>query len=120
MIDTLIAKFPGKVSKLELEPPQDAVLVEADTIREFFRYLKDDTEFNLNYLSCLSGVDAGEHLEVVYHINSTTTGKKLTVKVKLGDIPGFTQAAGNLKCLLHGISISRRHQYHNFLWHRTG
>jgi NADH-quinone oxidoreductase subunit C len=83
MVDSLIAKFSGRISKLDLEPAQDAVLLEASAVREFFQHLRDDKEYNLDYLSSLSGVDAGDHLEVVYHISSTTTGKKLTVKISL-------------------------------------
>jgi NADH-quinone oxidoreductase subunit C len=83
LVDSLIAAFPGKVTKLELSPEQDAVLVEAEAVRDFFSYLKRDESAKLNYLSSLSGVDAVEYLEVVYHINSTETKQKLTVKVKL-------------------------------------
>jgi NADH-quinone oxidoreductase subunit C len=83
LTDSLVAAFPGKVSKLELEPVQDAVLVEADAIRDFFKHLKENEELKFDYLSSLSGVDTTEHLEVVYHINSTVTKLKLTVKVKL-------------------------------------
>jgi NADH-quinone oxidoreductase subunit C len=83
LTDSLVAAFPGKVSKLELVPVQDAVLVEADAVRDLFKHLKSDENLKFDYLSSLSGVDATEHLEVVYHISSTVTKEKLTVKVKL-------------------------------------
>lgn len=83
LTDSLVAAFPGKVSKLDLVPAQDAVLVEADAVRGLFRHLKEDQNLKFDYLSSLSGVDAVEHLEVVYHISSTVTKEKLTVKVKL-------------------------------------
>ncbi len=83
LTDSLIAAFSGKVSKLELDPAQDAVLVEADAVRDLFKHLKEDENLKFDYLSSLSGVDVVEHLEVVYHISSTSTKEKLTVKVKL-------------------------------------
>ncbi len=83
VVESLIVAFPGKVEKLDLEPVQDAVLIDASTVRDFFQYLKNTSEFKFDYLSSLSGVDAGEHLEVVYHISSTSSKKNLTVKVKL-------------------------------------
>jgi NADH:ubiquinone oxidoreductase subunit C len=81
--ERLIAAFPGKVTKLELNPEQDAVLVEPVIVHDFFKYLKDNDTMKFDYLSSLSGVDAVEHLEVVYHISSTVNKQKLTVKVKL-------------------------------------
>jgi len=83
LIDIITEAFPGKVTKLELSPEQDAVLVEPTAVRDFFSYLKDNDNTKFDYLSSLSGVDAVEHLEVVYHISSTVNGHKLTVKVKL-------------------------------------
>ena len=83
VVQALVAAFPDKVSELELSPRQDAVLVDRAIVRDFFQHLKDDEKFRFDYLSCLSGVDAVEYLEVVYHIFSTVTKKKLTVKVKL-------------------------------------
>ncbi len=81
--ESLAAAFSGKVSVIELNPSQDAVLVEAIAVREVFEHLKNDPALKFDYLSSLSGVDATEHLEVVYHISSTGTGQKLTVKVNL-------------------------------------
>lgn len=82
-VKSLIEEFPGKVSALELSPPQDAVLVDATIVRQFFEHLKTSENLKFDYLSSLSGVDAVEHLEVVYHIYSTKTKLALTVKVKL-------------------------------------
>lgn len=82
-VKSLIAAFPDKVTALELAPEQDALLVDASVVRDFFQHLKSDENLKMDYLSSLSGVDAGEHLEVVYHIFSTVTKAKLTVKVQL-------------------------------------
>jgi len=82
-IDLLTSKFPGKVEKLELQPAQDAVLVDKSIIREFMQFLKDEKSLDLDYLFCLSAVDQEEYLEVVYHLGSTIEHYKLAVKVKL-------------------------------------
>jgi len=83
VVGILTSKFPGKVEKLELTPPQDAVTVDVSTVREVFRFLKDSDELKIDYLNSLSGVDTGESLEAVYHMSSLTTKVKLTIKVKL-------------------------------------
>jgi NADH-quinone oxidoreductase subunit C len=83
LVEQLTAAFPEKVTKIKLSPEQDAVLVESIIVRDFFKYLKDNDSMKFDYLSSLSGVDAVEHLEVVYHISSTVNKQKLTVKVKL-------------------------------------
>jgi NADH:ubiquinone oxidoreductase subunit C len=47
--------------------------------------LKSNTETQFNYLFCLSGVDWGEKLGVVYHLESTTLRHMLVVKVEAED-----------------------------------
>jgi NADH-quinone oxidoreductase subunit C len=81
LVQSLESTFAGKVSKLDLVPAQDAVLVEVSAVRDVFKHLRDSLKFD--YLSSLAGVDAKDHLEIVYHISSTSIKQKLTVKVKL-------------------------------------
>jgi NADH-quinone oxidoreductase subunit C len=83
LVDILTAAFPEKVTKLELSPEQNAVLVESVIVHDFFKYIRDDESMKFDFLSSLSGVDAIEYLEVVYHMSSTVNKQKLTVKVKL-------------------------------------
>ena len=47
--------------------------------------LKSNTETQFDYLFCLSGVDWGEKLGVVYHLESTTLRHMLVVKVEAED-----------------------------------
>jgi len=47
--------------------------------------LKSNTETSFDYLFCLSGVDWGKELGVVYHLESTTHRHILVVKVKTED-----------------------------------
>jgi NADH-quinone oxidoreductase subunit C len=45
--------------------------------------LRDDDEFQFDYLMSLSGTDLGENLGVVYHLYSMTHRHKLVVKVEV-------------------------------------
>ena len=45
------------------------------------RFLRDQLGFDL--LSCISGVDMLDHLEVVYHVRSIVRGQLLQIKVRL-------------------------------------
>jgi NADH:ubiquinone oxidoreductase subunit C len=47
--------------------------------------LKGNSETNFDYLFCLSGMDWGAALGVVYHLESTTHRHQLVVKVKTED-----------------------------------
>ncbi|MCJ7756910.1 MAG: NADH-quinone oxidoreductase subunit C [Gillisia sp.] len=47
--------------------------------------LKSNSETNFDYLFCLSGVDWGKELGVVYHLESTTHRHMIVVKVKTED-----------------------------------
>ncbi len=47
--------------------------------------LKSDAQMQFDYLFCLSGVDWGAELGVVYHLESTTHRHTIVVKVKTKD-----------------------------------
>lgn len=47
--------------------------------------LKSDTGLAFDYLFCLSGVDMVKFLEVVYHLESTTLGHQLVLRVRTTD-----------------------------------
>jgi NADH-quinone oxidoreductase subunit C len=57
-------------------------IVEAGKIVEECKSLRDEKGFDC--LSCLSGVDAADHFEVVYHLFSYRTKEDLVLKVSLG------------------------------------
>ena len=44
--------------------------------------LKETDEMSFDYLFCLTGVDEGETLSVVYHLRSTQYGHEVVLKVK--------------------------------------
>lgn len=59
--------------------------VASEKIYEVCKLLRDDEELDVNYMMCLSGVHYAkeEMLGVTYHLNSTTKGHKITLKVKV-------------------------------------
>lgn len=61
------------------------VFVQPDQLHELLLKLKTDSQTKFDYLFCLSGVDWGQELGVVYHLESTTHRHILVVKVKTTD-----------------------------------
>ena len=47
--------------------------------------LRNNEKTAFDYLYCLTGVDQAEHLEVVYHLNSTSLGHNVTIKARTAD-----------------------------------
>ncbi|MCF6213187.1 MAG: NADH-quinone oxidoreductase subunit C [Flavobacteriaceae bacterium] len=47
--------------------------------------LKSDINLSFDYLFCLTGIDWGEELGVIYHLESTTHRHSLVVKVQTAD-----------------------------------
>lgn len=51
-------------------------------LHELAKHLKEDTETQFDYLFCQSGVDYGDTLGVVYHIESVKYRHSIVLKVK--------------------------------------
>jgi NADH-quinone oxidoreductase subunit C len=58
------------------------ITVQPEQLHQLMSQLKNNSETNFDYLFCLSGVDWGKELGVVYHLESTTHRHQLVVKVK--------------------------------------
>ena len=61
------------------------ITVQPEELHSLMTQLKENTETNFNYLFCLSGVDWGKELGIVYHLESTTHRHSIVVKVKTED-----------------------------------
>ena len=61
------------------------ITVQPEQLHQLMTQLKSNSETNFDYLFCLSGVDWGAALGVVYHLESTTHRHQLVVKVKTED-----------------------------------
>ncbi len=53
-----------------------------DKIRDLMKKLKEDGELSFDYLFSLTGVDFGEELGVIYHLESVKTRKLIQITVK--------------------------------------
>ena len=61
------------------------VTIHTELLHQLMSQLKSNSETKFDYLFCLSGVDWGEELGVVYHLESTKHRHILVVKVKTSD-----------------------------------
>lgn len=61
------------------------IIVKPVHLHQLMSQLKRDNETNFDYLFCLTGVDWGKELGVVYHLESTTHRHIIVVKIKTGD-----------------------------------
>lgn len=61
------------------------ISVQPGHLHQLMSELKEDDDTSFDYLFCLSGVDWGEELGVVYHLESTIHRHSIVVKVKTAD-----------------------------------
>jgi NADH-quinone oxidoreductase subunit C len=85
--EQLIEKLKSFVQEAEFSESKDYlnVTVPAEKIHELCKNLKDDSETLFDYLFCLTGVDWGQELGVIYHLNSTVHGHTIVLRVKIAD-----------------------------------
>lgn len=75
--------FKDKVQLLDTGRAEPFFLIKAENLLEFSRAIKDDPKLHMDWLSCVSGVDTGEHFEVVYSVASVQTKIRFDYKVVL-------------------------------------
>ena len=76
-----------------LVPEGSSLVVPKEKIEAVGTFLKNDPDYQMDYLSSLTGVDYKEHLEVVYHLYSM--GKKegpIVLKVRTDREKGIVQS----------------------------
>jgi len=61
------------------------ILVQPEQLHSLMSQLKSNSDTSFDYLFCLSGVDWGAELGIVYHLESTTHRHSLVVKVNTAD-----------------------------------
>jgi NADH-quinone oxidoreductase subunit C len=78
-------KFPGKVTRAELEALDPFLVVETSAVAEIGAWLRDEPEMAFDTMHCLSGVDYPEQdkLEVVYHLFSLQHRHWIILKLEL-------------------------------------
>jgi NADH-quinone oxidoreductase subunit C len=76
-------RFGGAVGALEASSHDPWIAVDAEHIDAVAAFCKQDPELDCTALMSLSGVDAQEHLEVVYHLHSVAKRHRIVLKVKV-------------------------------------
>ena len=86
-IEKLKERVITLVPEAQLEDNKQFVsfVIPSDKFRLVVENLKSSEETAFDYLFCLTGVDMGKDLVVVYHLSSTKYGHEIVLKVKLND-----------------------------------
>lgn len=61
------------------------VIVPAENLLPFMTSLRNNAEFNMDYLFCLTCIDWKDHFMMVYHLLSKTHRHEFVVKAKISD-----------------------------------
>jgi len=80
--DILAQKFPASVVEFSDGILQPFIKIQAGDIDRIARFLRDDDQLQFDYLMCLSGIDLGENLGVVYHLYSTVHNHKIVLRAE--------------------------------------
>jgi NADH-quinone oxidoreductase subunit C len=97
------AKAEGKPAPLPIKREEShvyhhhapTVRVPAEDLVDLCRWLRDNPEFDMSYLSFVSAIDWPDRFEVVYHLVSLTRGHSVTLKVPVSkDEPRVPSVVG--------------------------
>ena len=61
------------------------ITVSKEDLHQLCKDLKSDTDLSFDYLFCMTGIDYGKELGVIYHIESIKYRHQIVVKVKTED-----------------------------------
>lgn len=82
IFEKLKEEFGDNIKELVIQEKTDPYInIEPAKIFDVCLYLRDDETLLFDYLMCLSGVDAGDNLIVVYHLYSTIYKHIIVLKV---------------------------------------
>ncbi|WP_207388442.1 NADH-quinone oxidoreductase subunit C [Gramella sp. KN1008] len=89
-LQELIAGWFTDPSAVKLEFTEEGsqflnISIHPDYLHEMMYYLKINRNTNFDYLFCLTGIDWGKELEVVYHLESTDHRHIIVVRSKIED-----------------------------------
>lgn len=80
LIQTISTLLPEAQIKMGFEFVE--TIVPRENLRDFMLQMKNNPELAFDYLYCLTGADFADHLQVIYHLESTKNNHFLVVKVK--------------------------------------
>jgi NADH-quinone oxidoreductase subunit C len=76
-------RFGERITEINVEAADPHCIVEPAAIAEVAAFVRDDPDLELTSLMCLSGVDYGDQLGVVYSLHSIPKGHRFCLKVLL-------------------------------------
>jgi NADH-quinone oxidoreductase subunit C len=79
--DYIAGHFEGKLTPLETGKYDPLYEVKAADLVEVGRALRDDENLKLDFLCCITGIDAVEHFEAIYSLASVSKKVRLDLKV---------------------------------------
>jgi len=83
-LEELITTFDQDIETTEGKQYLEVTLP-ADKLHSFAAQLKENDKTRFDYLFCLTGVDYGQDLGVVYHLRSTVHSHYIVLKVRTSD-----------------------------------
>ncbi|MEN6295870.1 MAG: NADH-quinone oxidoreductase subunit C [Chloroherpetonaceae bacterium] len=84
IFDKLKIEFGEEIISLNEDPGYEpSIKVEPTNLVDIMLFLRDEEGLEFDYPSCLSGVDLGANLGVVYNLYSMKRGHKITIKVEV-------------------------------------
>ncbi len=84
-IQHIVTSWSDKLEFTEEESEFLNVIVPKEELYTICEQLKTNADLKFDYLFCLTGIDWGEELGVIYHLESTTFRHNIVVKVKISD-----------------------------------
>src|SRR6266404_5115987 len=87
LIEKIKARFGDQILDAQNERDEETFTIERERAYDFFRALRDEPDFQFNFLTDLTAVDWLERkprYDVVYQLNSLTLGHRLRVKISTG------------------------------------
>jgi NADH-quinone oxidoreductase subunit C len=93
---TLQAKFGDAVTAFDAEAHDPTITVQAGVITDVAQYLRDDDALKFDALMCLSSVDWGEEVGVVYHLHSMSLDHTITLKVSVSRENAVVPSVANI------------------------
>ena len=88
IIERLKAEFGADIRDAKADVHDPFVLVNPEQVAAIGLFLRDAPELAFNSLMCLSGVDYGDRVAVIYSLHSLTHRHRFCMKADLPREPG--------------------------------
>ena len=97
ILENLSAQFGDKISECTSFRGDESCVVKRDSILDVCRFLKDEMKFDM--MTDLCGADypsRAERFEVVYHLYSVETKKRIRLKVRVSESDAVVHSVCNI------------------------